>query len=553
MSVIHKLDDITINKIAAGEVIENPSSVVKELVDNALDALGTEIHIDIRGGGRELIRVKDNGSGMGKEDALLCLERHATSKLKNIDDLQNLFTRGFRGEAIPSIASVSKMTLKTCLKGEKIGTLIVVDGGVVTLNTEAALEEGTQIEVENLFFNVPVRRKFQKSPSYDASEVEKMLTLLSLGHPNVSFHLTHNGKTLFHTKKEGGPFLDALKGRMETLLPEEFSKSVYKIDEKQGDYHLQGYLLPPFINRPNKTGQYVFINGRAVNSPLISFAVKEAFGYSMAQNRYPLFVLFLETAKEKVDINVHPQKKEVRFQQEPHLREFIVNAIEKNLQIFGEAPVVQFTPKEKTPFPEIKVDLPKTPYKPLSIMPKQATSLKPVAAITPTATVQILASIAPYIIALIDEEPYLFDQVRLKNRLFFDQMTTGTLQSQHLLIPFSIPCKGLNLDGFEFLGFLIKQESDTLLVEAIPSILSQEEAKTFLNNAIHEPVEGVIQEQKKQLTKRLAGLTSKKRLHPFEAEALVKNVLKLENNVLCPFGFPLRVPLTADKLKNLMG
>jgi DNA mismatch repair protein MutL len=550
MALIQKLDDITINKIAAGEVIENPSSVVKELVDNALDAKATLIQIDIRGGGRELIRVKDNGSGMGKEDALLCLERHATSKLKTIEDIQAIDTRGFRGEAIPSIASVSKMTLKTCLKGETIGTLIVIEGGKITLHKEAPLEEGTQIEVENLFFNTPVRRNFQKSPSYDASEIEKMLILLALAHPKISFQLTHNGKTQFSTKQETGSFNEMLKKRMETVLKEEFSKTLHEVDEKKGDYEIKGWLSPPFLTRPNKTGQYVFVNGRAIHSSLVSFAVKQAFGYSIGQNRYPLFVLFLTIPKERVDINVHPQKKEVRFQQEPFLRDFIVEAIEKNLHSLGMVSTVEFTPRERLVFPEIKIETPKTPYKPF-----QAQTIKkeePVKRADPLKdpSVTILITLFPYILALIDGEPFLIDQIRAKNRLFFHQVAKQPLQSQRLLIPFSIP---FNIEGAELLGFSIKEESLSFLVEAIPSVLKEEESKKFLEDLRSDPSGTLSEERKKRLTQRLAAFTSKRDLNIFEAEALVKNLLKEENSVFCPFGLPLKVPLTADKLKNLMG
>jgi DNA mismatch repair protein MutL len=300
-STIRLLDEQTINKIAAGEVIENPSSVVKELVDNALDASATEITVEIRGGGRQLIRVTDNGSGMTQDDALLSLERHATSKLKDIEDIHHLDTFGFRGEAIPSIASISKFSILTCEEGKDLGTFIIVEGGKILTCREAPCQKGTQIEISNLFFNVPVRKKFQRSPTFDATEIQKVLTHIALANQQVKFRYLNNGSLVFSANEEE---------RLAALLGEDFSTNVTPIDEKKGPYHLKGFIGYPTFDRPNRQSQYLFVNKRPVNSNLVSYSVKEGYGTTLTHGRHPVFCLYLEMEKELVDINVHPQKKE---------------------------------------------------------------------------------------------------------------------------------------------------------------------------------------------------------------------------------------------------
>ena len=238
-SKIRVLNELTINKIAAGEVIENPSSVVKELVENAIDAGSSEIVIEIKGGGRQLIRVTDNGCGMNFDDAILCLERHATSKLREIDDIHSLLTMGFRGEAIPSIASISKFMLLTSDGVE--ATLVRVEGGQIQTHAQAVRSVGTTVEVSSLFFNVPVRKKFQRSPTYDIQEIQKMVAKLSLANPSIRFQLNSNEKPLLTTLwPTEGTFLEQLGQRIRQTLGAEFFDDLIPIDEEnvEGVYRL---------------------------------------------------------------------------------------------------------------------------------------------------------------------------------------------------------------------------------------------------------------------------------------------------------------------------
>jgi DNA mismatch repair protein MutL len=344
-SKIRVLTEHTINKIAAGEVIENPASVIKELVENSIDAGSKTICVEIQNGGRQLIRITDDGCGMSHDDALLSLERHATSKIKEVDDIQEITTMGFRGEAIPSIASISKFTLLTCPRTddgtEAGGTLVCVDGGRIVSCAGAARSPGTTIEVKSLFFNVPVRRKFQKSPAYDIHEIQKMLSLLALGYPNVQFELISDQKTLLKTcpPLEEISFSDQLRKRIEDVLGKVVSGPLLPVSFEQPPFGIHGFIAPPSIHKPNRTGQYLFINHRAVFSPLVSTAVKEGYGTMLPAQRFPFFILHLSLPGSLVDVNVHPQKKEVRLRQESQLKEIIIRAIQSTfLQEQGKRP-----------------------------------------------------------------------------------------------------------------------------------------------------------------------------------------------------------------------
>lgn len=342
VSKIRVLTDDTINKIAAGEVIENPSSVVKELVENSLDAGATEIIVDIRGGGRQQIRVTDNGSGMSRDDALLCLERHATSKLKEIHDLNAIGTMGFRGEAIPSIASISKFTLLTRYYetdfSEELGTMVIVDGGKLVDCTSVACAKGTTIEVKSLFFNVPVRKKFQKSPATDVAEIQKMLTLIAIGNPKIKFQLISNQETvLLALHSDAQKFSDILGERIKNVLGADYFSALQPIEAQGEGFSLKGYVGLPECSRHNRTGQFLFINRRGVQSPLVSFAIRDGYGTMLATGRHPIYVVHLDIEGDLLDVNVHPQKREVRLRQELALKELTIRAVEKALkQIRGD-------------------------------------------------------------------------------------------------------------------------------------------------------------------------------------------------------------------------
>ncbi len=291
---INKLSESVINQIAAGEVVENPASIVKELIENSLDAGAKRISVEIVGGGQQLIRVEDDGLGMSPEDALLSLERHATSKIQSVCDLQSLATMGFRGEALAAISSVSHFEIKT---SDGTGTKVVAAGGAITSVEPCARNRGTTIEVRSLFYNVPARKKFQKSPSANAAGVSKVIETIALAHPEITFSLNGNMYSATDQKKR----IEEILGLHEHEIKGEF---------------ISGFAAAPSKASATRTGQYVYINRRPIFSPLIAKAVKEAYGTRIKEHDYPRFVLFLEISPDAVDVNVHPQKKEVRFRDE---------------------------------------------------------------------------------------------------------------------------------------------------------------------------------------------------------------------------------------------
>lgn len=329
---IQPLSEQTINQIAAGEVIENPSSAVKELVENSIDAKACRIVVEIAGGGHQLIRVSDNGIGMGREDALLCLERHATSKITKADDLFALGTMGFRGEALAAIASIAKMRIVTA-EENATGTEVEVEGGKVVHVGESPRSRGTTIEVRSLFYNVPARKKFQKSPAVSVADVTRVVTQQALAHPEVGFELIVQEQTVFSVPAvQQGKMVEGFCQRSADLLGGPFQTDVLKMDIIQGPCKLKGVIGSPLAHRHNRSGQNLFINRRPVSCPLISFAIRDAYGTRLPTDRHPVFSLHLEVPSHLVDVNVHPQKKEVRLRDERGLRESIQTAVHLALQ-----------------------------------------------------------------------------------------------------------------------------------------------------------------------------------------------------------------------------
>ncbi|CDR34518.1 DNA mismatch repair endonuclease MutL [Criblamydia sequanensis] len=334
MTRVKILDDTTINQIAAGEVIENPASVVKELVENSIDAGASEIIVEIEGGGRDLIRVSDNGFGMNSEDAHLSLKRHATSKIRTIDDLFLTLTMGFRGEALPSIASISKFSLLTKTDGEP-ACFIRVEGGHLIHSAPSHRDRGTTIEVRDLFFNVPVRKKFQRSTSYDALDISRILTKLSLAHPSVNFELKNNHKLEFRTRlakngQEKDPLI-LLEERAKQVLKEEFIKNSLLFSYRNDDLSCFGLLGKPEDARSTKGSQYLIINSRPVYAVSLSECIKNAYGTLIEHQKHPSFLIHLNLPASYLDVNVHPQKREVRIRLLDKIKEELTRAFVSKL------------------------------------------------------------------------------------------------------------------------------------------------------------------------------------------------------------------------------
>src|ERR671923_984528 len=362
MGRIHVLPEHVANKIAAGEVVERPASVVKELLENALDAGATRIKIQVEAGGKRLIQIMDNGCGMVRDDALLAFERHATSKIKNAEDLLSVATLGFRGEALPSIASVSRLRLETRAAEDSAGTVVEINGGKIFKVEEAGLPLGTAITVRDLFFNTPARKKFLKSESTELSHIASLVTHYALAHPDKHFELHSATNAMLiaapvtsHSERVyqvfGQDTLDQLLPLTAAIPLERIGlpqpppwKRQEEEDEESptpGELRVHGFASKPEIQKLNRNSIFVFVNGRLIRDRLIQHALTEAYRNILPASVFPVVLLFLEMPSAEVDVNVHPSKTEVRFRQQTVIHDFVRDSIRAGLM--KARPVPQFT------------------------------------------------------------------------------------------------------------------------------------------------------------------------------------------------------------------
>src|SRR3982750_4612623 len=331
MSKIRTLSDQLINQIAAGEVVERPASVAKELVENAVDAGARRIAVDVEGGGRRLLRVSDDGEGMTRDDAVLAFERHATSKIASVEDLDRVNTLGFRGEALASIASVARVELLTQQEGETEGTRVAIEGGRMRDVAPAARPRGTTISVRDLFFNVPARRKFLRSEATESFHLTNLVTHYALAHPEIAFTLTNNGREVLRTS----PAAD-LRERAYQIFGAEFLNNLLEVDGGHEPVaRVRGFVSAPRERRTSRDAQYLFINGRYVRDRLIGRALTEGYRSVLPHGVYPAALLFLDVPLEEVDVNVHPAKTEVRFRRAAAVADSVREAVREALASAG--------------------------------------------------------------------------------------------------------------------------------------------------------------------------------------------------------------------------
>jgi DNA mismatch repair protein MutL len=355
---IRVLTDHVANKIAAGEVVERPASVVKELLENALDAGSASIRVEIENGGRRLIRIADDGCGMLRDDALLAFERHATSKLHDVKDLLSIATLGFRGEALPSIASVSRLLLETRSLDEQTGTRVEIAGGKILNCDEIARGGGTTIAVRDLFFNVPARKKFLRSEQTELAHIASLVTHYSLAHPDKTFELWNGGATLLHATP-----VETLRERVFQVFGSQLLEDLIELklctralqmpepDEAPRSYAIYGYVSRPQVQKNNRNSIFVFVNGRLIRDRLLLHALSSAYHNLMPPACYPFALLFLDCGCEEVDVNVHPAKTEVRFRHQSWVHDFVRDAVREQLMVSRPAPSFSPNPQPAAGLP----------------------------------------------------------------------------------------------------------------------------------------------------------------------------------------------------------
>lgn len=351
MSRIKLLSSSLINKIAAGEVIDRPASVVKELVENAIDAMASRIDIYLEEGGRKVIRIVDNGIGMDAADIGLAFQSHATSKIKDADDLFAIHTLGFRGEALPSIGSVSQSSIISRTKGAINGAEIRINGGELSEVKECGAPEGTQVEVRELFFNVPVRKKFLKTIPTEMAYISEVLTKFSLSYPAVHFTLTHNNRPVFNL-----PPVQDTADRIAAFFGEEMRKQLIPVLLREEKFSLCGYIAPPFFDKANARMQFIFLNGRYIKDSAIFRAISEAYHGKLMHKRYPVVFLFMQIDPSEVDVNVHPTKIEVRFRNSSVIYHYVLSSLKEGLNRSPVKPMGGLTPIQRLERDAVKAD-----------------------------------------------------------------------------------------------------------------------------------------------------------------------------------------------------
>ena len=600
MAKVRILTDRVANQIAAGEVIERPAAVVKELVENALDAGATRIEVEFRHGGRSLMRVEDNGHGMARDDALLALERHATSKIVEAADLDRLASYGFRGEAMPSIASVSRFDLQTREAGSDTGTEILVNGGKFVHVRECGRPVGTRIEVTHLFNSVPARRKFLKTDQTESAHIVHCVRLYALACPRTAFTLIEDGRAIFRS-----PECSTLAERIAEIFGRQTAEALVPLEAVEPGLRLSGLIGRPGVGRATRHEMIVFVNARPVDSRTLNYALIESYHESLPKGRYPLAFIFFECDPAAVDVNVHPAKREVRFRSEPQVRGFVIRSVLQRLRELGvgagaasmadrglrmadsgsvAAPVPPSIPERDAmpasaprmfaPEPIRRADLaamrtsspasPPSPPNPPSAIRNPQSAVPP-----PTAPAWRFVGLAHGNYALFETAAglVLLDRRAAHERVWFErlreQFRSGTVPSQRLLLPVPIEldsiASALLLDRLEFLsghGFEVAEFGRNFFrVEAVPAWMELADAEPFLRDLIGAFREGTIPDHNTELARdELARLAAAKAVRLPEAASepelrgLVAQLFATRTPLTNPAGRPTYIELNHGEL-----
>ncbi len=584
MGKIHRLTADLANQIAAGEVVERPASIVKELVENAIDAGASRLAIHVELGGKKQVRVDDDGEGMEPEDARLSLERHATSKIRRADDLAAIATMGFRGEALPSIASVSHFVLRTRARGQDSGTEIRVNGGTVASVAEVGAPEGTRVEVNDVFYNLPARRKFLKSDGAESAQVSRVVAQLALAHPAIGFTLTSAARTVLQC-----PPCASLRDRLFQLYGER--EDLLEVRKEAGGIRLTGYVAALADQGPTRGPQNVFVNRRIVKDKTIAHAIVDAYSVASIKERSPEVHLFIEMSPEAVDVNVHPTKAEVRFREQSLVHEVVRRALMDALGQ-GGVPQLQLRPEVAVAPQPAHVPLPGvlssgvypnrwvpgaagvTPPVPFPAPPAtQAESRDPLEPRAPQASIRPMIPLGQFrdtfIVAIDDEGIAIIDQHVAHERVLFERvmerLTNGRLESQRLLIPAIVDVSAAEHDtlvarapelqqfGFEIESF----GGSSLKVTAVPAVLDAGDSTAALTALAHD-LEGLdrggkIQEALQRIAATTACHAAVKANYALSYEKMTHILDELQAtaySTVCPHGRPVMLRLTRREIEK---
>ena len=595
MSQIKILPEILSNKIAAGEVVERPSSVVKELVENALDANSTRIIIEVEKGGRSLIRVSDNGSGMNRDDALLAPERYATSKIYKDKDLFAINTLGFRGEALPSIAAVSKFCLVTRDRTSQAGTEVVVEGGTIKKVSQVGAPLGTMVTVKRLFFNMPARRKFLKTVNTEMGHIADAILSMALGRPDVQFRLIHNGKIVKNWSATSDP-----AGRVADVLGKSIKNDLNRIEFTSDFLTVTGWISSPRITRSTSRGIYVYVNDRFVRNRVVQHALFKGYGSRLMKGQFPVAVLFIKVPFDRVDVNVHPTKHEVRFEEQNKVHDAVTGVVADTLRLIDQPqwateklsksrssieqpgisePLTDFniSAKAGSPLHSYQHPVPSTQH-PVSPR-KRDFHFTPTSIQTELWARKKFSDLSiigqfhdTYILCESADGLVLIDQHAAHERILFEQLknrsSTLSKASQKLLIPETIDLgyreaeilekliPDLNELGLEIEPF----GGNTFVVKSVPALLENKEVRPLVIEIVEKMAQtGFTTGMEKAIDQCLilmachGAIRANRRLSDKEIKGLLDQLDRCEHPSNCPHGRPTWISWSIKDLEKSFG
>jgi len=582
MSRIRLLPETVASQVAAGEVVERPASVVKELVENSIDAGARKIDILIRRGGISVVRVIDDGCGMDRDDALLSLERHATSKIRSVSDLEAIGTLGFRGEALPSIASVSRFRLTTREKDAVAGTEVIVNGGKIDIVRDGGEAPGTQVEVRSLFYNVPARRKFLRTENTESRNIEHQLHLQAIGHPDVAFTFARDDRVILQL-----PATATLNDRIRDLYGNELVAQLLPLNGSTSPpLRITGLIGQAGLSRQTRAQQLVFVNGRAIESPLITSAVREGYHTALMKGQYPVTFLFLELDPGAVDVNVHPAKREVRFRDPNGIREAVARSIQETLargrvdwqEKFRAPPsTVDLTLRPEVVAPEVSHrELPQLSATPGAIdisrryeEPQRDEAAKP----RVQQQFQIIGVLNKlYVLMENADGLVLVDQHAAHERILFEElrrrMEEQGVPSQKLLISqtFELPPRDAdwieqNMSILQKMGIGIESFGpNTFKIDSLPGFLNVTDGAQFMRKVIDDLKSATDRSSPMRLGEDMIATSvcrhavkANDPLRYLEVEKLIQDLLACDLPYCCPHGRPTMIQISNVELEKKFG
>jgi DNA mismatch repair protein MutL len=585
---IRQLPELLINQIAAGEVVERPSSVVKELIENSLDAGAQSIQVLIEQGGKRLVRVSDDGCGIPKDELALALERHATSKISSLQELEEVESMGFRGEALPSMAAVSRMTITSRCRSSEHAWQVKVANGVIEAAVPASGGPGTRVELRDLFYNVPARRKFLRTDRTEFSHVDELLKRFALARADVGFQLQHNNRIVRQFPPVGSD--REMLARLEAVAGAEFVEHALKIDEQRGSFGLRGWVAEPRYNRAQADRQFFFVNGRVVRDRLVAHAIRQAFRDVLYHGRHPAFVLFLEMPCIGVDVNVHPQKHEVRFRDSRAVHDFIYSSLNRALAGAGVGGGA-LRPGSEVRDPAAEGSggawAPRQAAMPVNMAEQlqsyaQLVSAPAGAAIQGgRATAQENEEFPPlgyalaqlhgvYILAQNQHGLVLVDMHAAHERITYERFKAGLAQdgirSQNLLVPVTVHVSEREADmvekhsaNLDRLGIGCDRSGpQTVVVRKVPTLLQQADMSRLLQDVLAElAMEGKSLKVESELDEVLSSMAchgsvrANRQLNTAEMNALLRDMERTERAAQCNHGRPTWIQLDMQNIDRL--